>query len=160
MTPKGSFKSGRASTGALQRACLTPSNAVSQSAFHSKVFDFFKQCLQCSHKHGPAHGEFPEVIGKAPELLQRVFVLGHRPVLHNGNLVVVLKLRIDAKVLFAGARLSWWLSRDVAESQLLGRGVRCGNSTQNHALSGCARLVRLVSRCLLSATTRDDFAES
>ena len=25
---------------------------------------------------------------------------------------------------FAGARLSWWLSRDVVESQLLGRGVR------------------------------------
>ena len=26
--------------------------------------------------------------------------------------------------LFAGARLSWWLGRDVVESQLLGRGVR------------------------------------
>ena len=51
--------------------------------------------------------------------------------------------------------LSWCLSRDVVESQLLGRGVRRGNSTQNHALSGCARLIRLVSRCLLSATTRD-----
>ena len=25
----------------------------------------------------------------APELLQRVFVLGHRPVLHNGNLLRV-----------------------------------------------------------------------
>ena len=37
-----------------------------------------------------------------------------------------------------------WLSRDVVESQLLGRGVRRGNSTQNHALSGCARLIRLV----------------
>ena len=35
------------------------------------------------------------------------------------------------------------------ESQLLGRGVRRGNSTQNHALSGCARLIRLVLRCLL-----------
>ena len=64
---------------------------------------------------------------------------------------------------FAGARLSWWLSRDVVESQLLGRGVRRGNSTRNHALSGwsgCARLTRLLSRCLLSATTRDDFAAS
>ena len=62
--------------------------------------------------------------------------------------------------LFATAGLSWWLSRDVVESQLLGRGVRRGNSTQNHALSGCARLIRLVSRCLLSATTRDAFAAS
>ena len=62
--------------------------------------------------------------------------------------------------LFAGARLSWWLGRDVVESQLLGRGVRRGNSTRNHALSGCARLIRLLSRCLLSATTRDDFAAS
>ena len=53
--------------------------------------------------------------------------------------------------LFAGARLSWWLGRDVVESQLLGRGVRRGNSTRNHAL---------LSRCLLSATTRDDFAAS
>ena len=59
-----------------------------------------------------------------------------------------------------GARLLEWLSRDVVESQLLGRGVRRGNSTQNHALSGCARLIRLVLRCWLSATTRDDFAES
>ena len=47
------------------------------------------------------------------------------------------------------SRLSWWLSRDVVESQLLGRGVRRGNSTRNHALSGCARLIRLLSRCLL-----------
>ena len=62
--------------------------------------------------------------------------------------------------LFAGARLSWWLGRDVVESQLLGRGVRRGNSTRNHALSGCSRLIRLLSRCLLSATTRDDFAAS
>ena len=30
----------------------------------------------------------------------------------------------------AKAKLSWWLSRDVVESQLLGRGVRRGNSTQ------------------------------
>ena len=59
-----------------------------------------------------------------------------------------------------GARLSYWLSRDVVESQLLGRGVRRGNSTQNHALSGCARLIRLVLRCLLSTTTRDNFAAS
>ena len=62
--------------------------------------------------------------------------------------------------LFAGARLSWWLGRDVVVSQLLGRGVRRGNSTRNHALSGCARLIRLLSRCLLSATTRDAFAAS
>ena len=60
----------------------------------------------------------------------------------------------------AGARLSKWLGRDVVESQLLGRGVRRGNSTQNHALSGCTRLIRLVLRCLLSPTTRDNFAAS
>ena len=51
------------------------------------------------------------------------------------------------------------LYRVVIKSQL-GRGVRRGNSTQNHALSSCARLIRLVSRCLLSTTTRDDFAAS
>ena len=59
-----------------------------------------------------------------------------------------------------GAKGCKWLGRDVVESQLLGRGVRRGNSTQNHALSGCARLIRLVLRCLLSPTTRDNFAAS
>ena len=76
----------------------------------------------------------------------------------EGN-TVFLELEVVGR-LFAGARLSWWLSRDVVESQLLGRGVRRGNSTRNHALSGCARLIRLLSRCLLSATTRDAFAAS
>ena len=55
---------------------------------------FLEQCLQCRYKYGPAHDEFSEVVGKAPELLQRVFVLGHRPVLHNGNL-----LRVHLKAL-------------------------------------------------------------
>ena len=41
--------------------------------------------------YGPAHGEFPEVIGKAPELLYRDSVQGHSPVLHNGNLVRVYR---------------------------------------------------------------------
>ena len=48
-----------------------------------------KQCMQYRHKYGPAHGEFPEVIGKAPELLYRDSVQGHSPVLHNGNLLRV-----------------------------------------------------------------------
>ncbi len=57
-------------------------------------------------------------------------------------------------------RFSQWLSRDVVESQLLGRGVRRANSTRNHALSGCARLIRLFLRCLLLPKTRDDSARS
>ena len=79
------------------------------------------------------------------------FITGQQTVKHLGR---------HLSRLFATAGLSWWLSRDVVESQLLGRGVCRGNSTQNHALSGCARLIRLVSRCLLSATTRDAFAAS
>ncbi len=48
-----------------------------------------------------------------------------------------------------------WLGRDIVESQRLGRDVCRGNSTQNHALSGCPRLVRLFQRCLLPLMTSD-----
>ena len=51
--------------------------------------------------------------------------------------------------------LSQWLSRDVVESQRLRRDVCRGNSTQNHALSRCPRLVQLFQRCLLSLRTND-----
>ena len=39
-----------------------------------KGVSFLKQCLQRRYKYSPAHDEFSEVIGKAPELLQRVLL--------------------------------------------------------------------------------------